>query len=135
MAVYFWTKHKTKLYKLFIFILAAYYIYSIKPLEDNKLDNDFYSIAKDSNQGSIKDVNTSSDKRVIIDRCNCSRVLPTVSVANEEYSSTTCSPHAWARGRGQKVVGFSYYGDSHSDHHKSKGYLQGIEDNMRALNK
>ena len=30
MAMYYWTKHKTKLYKLFVFLLGAYYIISFQ---------------------------------------------------------------------------------------------------------
>ena len=122
MAVYYWTKHKTKLYKLLICILVAFYMFSIKPLEksSNNLETDSVDKVK---QVTHEDVNTQTGKKVLIEQCNCTRVLPTNTVPEEDYSSTTCSHHAWSRGAGQRVVGFSYYGNSDSDHHKSKGYL------------
>ena len=89
-------------------------------------------LANDKNIKSDEKI-ASYENKVTIDRCNCSQTLPRNTVPDVEYSLTTCSQHSWARGTGQKVVGFSYYGDS--VHHKAKGYLQGIEDNMRAMTK
>ncbi len=39
-------------------------------------------------------------------------------------SDTTCSRDAFLRGGGQKVVGFSFYGDRDQEHAKKKGYFQ-----------
>ena len=52
-----------------------------------------------------------------------------------EYNRTTCSSRAYSRGNGQKVIGFSYYGDSTSAHHKSKKYFDGIRNNLNLLPK
>ena len=49
------------------------------------------------------------------------------------YEQTTCSKRAYDRGLGQKVIGFSYYGDSRSAHHQSKKYFQGIKNNLELL--
>jgi len=51
------------------------------------------------------------------------------------YNKTTCSPRAYSRGNGQKIIGFSYYGDSRSAHHKSKKYFEGIQNNLNLLPK
>ena len=43
---------------------------------------------------------------------------------------TTCSTDSFARGIGQKVVGFSFYGDMSTKYSKAKGYLAGIKGNL-----
>ena len=39
------------------------------------------------------------------------------------YNETTCSNSAYQRGSGQKIVGFSIYGDLNSNKSRSKGKL------------
>ena len=51
------------------------------------------------------------------------------------YDKTTCSPRAYLRGKGQKIIGFSYYGDSRSAHHQKKKYFEGIQNNLKLLQK
>lgn len=51
------------------------------------------------------------------------------------YNKTTCSRRAYDRGIGQKVIGFSYYGDSRSVHHQEKKYFEGIKNNLELLTK
>ena len=140
IAMYYWTKHKTKLYKLFIFLLGAYFILSFQHSDTFAHDDSKVTVANEKHLANGKNIQSdekiaSKEIKVTIDRCNCSRTFPRNTAPEVKYSSTTCSQHSWARGRGQKVVGFSYYGDSASVHHKAKGYLQGIEDNMRAMTK
>ena len=48
-------------------------------------------------------------------------------------SSTSCSSIAWARGSGQRVVAFSFYGTVDSDRHKQRSYYEGVEHNLAAL--
>ena len=70
-----------------------------------------------------------------VPRCNC-RVRRTFNADNKHfvrYNMTSCGESAFARGSGQKVVGFSYYGDASSDHHKSKKYFKGLVDNLEAM--
>ena len=38
-----------------------------------------------------------------------------------QFNSTTCSKDAFMRGAGQKVVGFSFYGDINTPKNKKKG--------------
>jgi len=125
MSIQYLNKHKSNLFKLCLVFLCGCYVYSFNPKS---------SVAHENND--VIDIPVrNDDKQVNIDRCNCSRHLPSPAGKTIDFSSTTCSQHSWARGRGQKVVGFSYYGDSHSVQHKSKGYLQGIKDNLKALPK
>ena len=42
---------------------------------------------------------------------------------NIPYNETTCSRSAYRRGSGQKIVGFSIYGDLNSNKSRSKGKL------------
>lgn len=116
MAIFKWGKCGTKLSRIFIFLVVLYSMISVF------LGPTVPKVTKESNR-----------RNVIIDRCNCTRNLKNSRNIEDDFSTTTCSKHAWARGRGQKVVGFSYYGDSASAHHKAKGYLQGIEDNLKAM--
>ena len=57
------------------------------------------------------------------------------SDTNPFYDKTTCSPRAYLRGKGQKIIGFSYYGDSRSAHHQKKKYFEGIQNNLKLLQK
>jgi hypothetical protein len=49
------------------------------------------------------------------------------------FNETTCSLDAFRRGVGQKIVGFSFYGDINSDVSKKKGYFEGIAENLNLL--
>ncbi len=50
-----------------------------------------------------------------------------------EFSETTCSQDAFRRGSGQKIIGFSYYGDINSNKSIEKGYFEGILDNLKLM--
>ena len=39
------------------------------------------------------------------------------------------------RGKGQKVVGFTFYGDVNSNQSKSRGYMEGIKENLDLMPK
>jgi len=71
--------------------------------------------------------------------CSCNRETIDISKLDSEeaqlYNKTTCSPQAYTRGNGQKIIGFSYYGDSRSAHHKEKKYFEGIQNNLNLLPK
>jgi len=71
--------------------------------------------------------------------CSCDRKTIDISKLDLEnatlYNKTTCSPEAYARGNGQKIIGFSYYGDFHSAGHKAKKYFEGIQNNVNLLPK
>ena len=76
---------------------------------------------------------------VEIPRCNCKvnveRLSEDQGHEQYKYSETSCSRAAYARGYGQNIVGFSFYGDPRSEHHKSKKYYQGIVDNLKLMPK
>ena len=66
--------------------------------------------------------------------CNCSRTLFNVETDNSvQFSQTTCGGDAFQRGSNQKVVGFSFYGDSSSELHQFRKYFDGIEENLRLV--
>ena len=55
---------------------------------------------------------------------------------NEEVTSfneTTCGLDAFKRGGGQKVVGYSFYGDMNSNKSIEKGYFEGIIENLKLM--
>ncbi len=52
-----------------------------------------------------------------------------------QLEDTTCGIDAFRRGSGQKIVGFSFYGDVNSPHAIEKGYFEGIDENLRLMQK
>ena len=73
-----------------------------------------------------------SDKtlKFLLQDCNCSRTLNlSQEVEKDDLSisliSTTCGEDSFRRGANQKVVTFSFYGDTNSYNHKEKKYFQG----------
>ena len=87
-----------------------------------------------------------------LDGCNCKRRLqhsvkalqkqstkvkdlqPTnLKIGHVRYNETTCSQSAFIRGSGQKVIGFSIYGDMNSNHSRAKGYFEGISENLSLI--
>ena len=51
------------------------------------------------------------------------------------YNETTCGRDAYRRGTGQKIVGFSFYGDVNSTVSIEKGYFDGIVGNLKLMPK
>lgn len=72
-----------------------------------------------------------------LQHCDCVRKLP-LSIIDESseypaFNTTTCSHDAFKRGKGQKIAGFSFYGDVNSDYSKKKGYFEGIVGNLEIM--
>ena len=74
----------------------------------------------------------------LLEHCSCDRTL--FDGEEEEnknksfkFSDTTCGRDAFRRGSNQKVVGFSFYGNTSSSAHKSKKYFEGIKENLRLV--
>ena len=57
------------------------------------------------------------------------------SILTIVFTATTCGIKSYLRGKGQKIIGFSYYGDSRSKHHQDKKYFEGIKNNLKLLPK
>ena len=79
-------------------------------------------------------------RTVSISNCDCQKLVAVNDVNSDEgtaevsYEDTTCSESAFARGRGQKVVGFSFYGDPRASRfHVGKQYFEGIRDNLKMM--
>ena len=56
-------------------------------------------------------------------------------MGNVTYNETTCGHDAYRRGAGQKIVGFSFYGDVNSTVSIEKGYFDGIVGNLKLMPK
>ena len=79
------------------------------------------------------DVNS---KTFLFENCSCNRTLFDIEenkTNSVKFSQTTCGREAFQRGSNQKVVGFSFYGDSSSEAHKAREYFTGIEENLRLV--
>ena len=48
-------------------------------------------------------------------------------------NDSTCSQASYKRGAGQKVIGFSFYGNPNSTKSKERKYFQGIMENLSLL--
>ncbi len=93
-----------------------------------------------------------------LQHCECKRRLSKTVINSTKtfsFNETTCSYDAYLRGIGQKIAGFSFYGDINSDHRykitcllfdldsftsffyfsKKKGYFQGIVGNLEMMPK
>ena len=80
-----------------------------------------------------------------LESCNCTRtlVIPITSTEKKNnsealqkqirFNSTTCGWSAYQRGGHQKIVGFSFYGNSNSSVHNAKQYFIGIEENLEKM--
>ena len=83
----------------------------------------------------------SKEREVTVDRCGCKRTIvghkSKMVFDGSEANSTAsaCSKHAFLRGYKQKVIGFSFYGDSSSKLSKFRKYFQGIKDNLALVPK
>ena len=75
---------------------------------------------------------------VPMEHCQCQRRISLTGKSAKErgvdereddivvyYNQTTCSQDAFRRGKGQKIVGFSFYGDINTAYSKKKGYFEG----------
>ena len=76
-----------------------------------------------------------NDFEFMLDSCKCKRKLKGVipNIPSISYNQTTCGRDAFCRGAHQKIVGFSFYGDIHSEYSKKKGYFDGIIGNLKLM--
>ena len=52
-----------------------------------------------------------------LEQCGCTRRITKGPIDNDiAFNQTTCGQDAYQRGTGQKIVGFSFYGDINSDY-------------------
>jgi len=70
-----------------------------------------------------------------LERCNCSRTALTEESGAIKFSDTSCGRDSFNRGNHQKVVAFSFYGNTKSEAHKAKQYFTGIQENLDLLSK
>ena len=63
-----------------------------------------------------------------LEKCSCMRNLTTYhlnTTGGTFFNETTCGRDAFFRGPHQKVVAFSFYGDSKSSEHINRGFFEG----------
>ena len=63
----------------------------------------------------------------------CRSLPASAKTGNVSFEATTCGKDAFLRGPGQKVVGFSFYGDINSNKSIEKGYFEGIVENLQLI--
>ena len=61
------------------------------------------------------------------------RVNDTAKIQHIQYRQTACGWDSFRRGSGQKVVGFSFYGDINSNLSIEKGYFEGLLENLKLI--
>ena len=62
-----------------------------------------------------------------LDKCSCMRNLTTynLNITRHFFNYTTCGRDAFFRGPHQKVIAFSFYGNSSSPEHLVRGFFAG----------
>ena len=60
----------------------------------------------------------------MVEGCGCERTLLVEKERIGGENGSTCSQESFARGPGQKVVGFSFYGNPNSTKGKARKYFQ-----------
>ena len=71
---------------------------------------------------------------ILLEHCNCRRTLFNAEeITSVQFSDTTCGRDAFQRGSNQKIVGFSFYGNTSSVEDEPKKYFDGIEENLRLV--
>ncbi|XP_059090103.1 uncharacterized protein LOC131885916 [Tigriopus californicus] len=132
----------TNVYCVAIVILLLYHLGFLSPLTANLIQSEANGRASTHcSKVATPDFASLSDEPVFVNQstrvplCQCQIQLPQVYSTHSSFEDTTCSATAFARGDHQRVVGFSFYGDSRSPKHKSKQYYQGIIDNLGLMNK
>lgn len=73
------------------------------------------------------------EKLVKIEECGCVRKILVEDTRHGSLNDSTCSKASFQRGGGQKVIGFSFYGNPNSTKSKERKYFQGIADNLDLL--
>ena len=68
-----------------------------------------------------------------IDECGCDRDMLVETLKIGAVNDSTCSQASYKRGAGQKVIGFSFYGNPNSTKSKERKYFQGIMENLSLL--
>ena len=63
-------------------------------------------------------------ERTVVEECGCERALVVERDKVGGENGSTCSLASYARGPGQKVVGFSFYGNPNSTKGKERKYFQ-----------
>jgi len=103
---------------------------------DQKTKNELKSDIQET-IGSAKSAKSTREVTFKLENCGCERKLSFTGEAESfnqtKYTRTTCGRSAYMRGPGQKVVGFSFYGDPNTPKHKAKKYFTGIEENLSSL--
>ena len=62
--------------------------------------------------------------KTMVEGCGCERTLLVEKDRIGGENGSTCSQESYARGPGQKVVGFSFYGNPNSTKGKERKYFQ-----------
>ena len=68
-----------------------------------------------------------------IDECSCDRKILVEDTRHGSLNDSTCSKASFERGAGQKVIGFSFYGNPNSTKSKERKYFQVKREQCTAL--
>ena len=59
-----------------------------------------------------------------MENCDCTRSILTRGPPRGSLNDSTCSLDSYQRGPGQKIIGFSFYGDTNSTKSKKRKYFE-----------
>ena len=100
---------------LILFILTFYLVISVlQTTSSTTISHDTFATLVNVQQEPLEE----GDVEIELENCGCLRRLKNVTPNPEGLllNETTCGIDAFHRGPGQKIVGFSFYGDINSDY-------------------
>lgn len=121
-----WISRRISYIGLFLLVMCCVMLINQQSPNNNESN-------QSSQQQHLHQSNTAKEggKWVQMEHCSCQRYIQVNNNNSNDnnaipYNDTTCSTDAYERGSGQKVIGFSFYGDINTDYSKKKGYFEGM---------
>jgi len=121
------------------FIILFHSASKVKYIQNNVVNGKINHLSSNVNEGAENEIEFK------LEHCGCTRKIPSgppkvvvdkngnERIRDIPFNATTCSKDAFMRGSGQKVVGFSFYGDINTPKNKKKGYFEGIVGNLELM--
>ena len=81
------------------------------------------NLGEEADQGSVESPQL-EERPSYIPECGCNRTILAEVTQLGKPSDSTCSEDSYRRGAGQKIIGFSFYGNPNSTKGKERKYFK-----------
>ena len=81
------------------------------------------SLGEEGDEGSVRSPQV-EERPSFLPECGCNRTILAEVSQQGKPSDSTCSRDSFRRGAGQKVIGFSFYGNPNSTKGKERKYFK-----------